>query len=212
MAAHSMHVALKRAYEVPEPHDGARVLVDRLWARGISKETADLGAWMKELGPTSGLRTWFGHRPDRWHEFVAQYRDELATPMRQLLLAELQGVAAASPVTLVYGAHDTKQNEAVVLRDYLLQEKARSEGTWDTPTTLLLTAAVVAAVVAPARPDAVASASGLKRFASAILTAPALDLALKELVRQGSLRESSGGWQLTLRGQQRARQLSRIEA
>lgn len=204
MAESGGRVAIKRVYEKPAPSDGTRVLVDRLWARGVSKDAADLGAWMKDLGPTDELRTWFGHQPGRWDAFAEKYQHELETPLRQLLLTELQGIAAESPVTLVYGARDAKENEAVVLRDYLLLEKARPDNTWDAPTKLLLTAAVVAA----AHPDAVAPASVLRRLASPILSAPELEGALKELVARDSLRESAGGWQLTPRARQQVRQLS----
>lgn len=207
MAEHSVRVAIKRVYEKPEPADGVRVLVDRLWARGVSKDGADLDAWMKELGPSDELRTWFGHQPDRWDAFVTKYRQELAAPLRQLLLAALQGVAQGSPVTLVYGAHDTKENEAAVLRDYLLQDQAHPTDNWDAPTRLLLTAAAVAA----AYPDSVATASGLKRFASPILSAHEFDSALAELVADGSLRESAGGWQLAPRARQRVQQLARTD-
>jgi uncharacterized protein YeaO (DUF488 family) len=207
MAEHSVQVAIKRVYEKPEPSDGTRVLVDRLWARGVSKDAADLGAWMRELGPSDELRTWFGHQPNRWDAFGAKYRQELATPLRQLLLAELQEVARDSSVTLVYGAHDTKENEAAVLRDYLLQDQAHPDDTWDAPTKLLLTAAVVAA----AHPEAVALTSGVKRFASPILSAHEFDSALAELVADGSLRESAGGWQLAPRARQRVQQLARTD-
>jgi uncharacterized protein YeaO (DUF488 family) len=207
MAEHGVRVAIKRVYEKPESSDGIRVLVDRLWARGVSKDAANLDAWMKELGPSDELRTWFGHQPDRWDAFVAQYRQELATPPRQLLLAELQGVARGSPVTLVYGARDMKENEAAVLRDYLRQDRVHPDDTWEATTRLLLTAAVVAAV----HPDAVAPAAGLKRFASPILSAHEFDGALKKLVADGSLRESAGGWRLTPRARQQVQQLSRAD-
>jgi uncharacterized protein YeaO (DUF488 family) len=207
MANHGIRVAIKRIYEAPEPTDGTRVLVDRLWARGVSKDAADLDAWMKELGPTDELRTWFGHVPNRWDAFVAKYRQELQAPLRQLLLAEIQGVARGSPVTLVYGARDTKENEAAVLRDYLLQDRVHPDDTWDAPTKLLLTAAVVAV----AHPDAIAPTSGLKRFASPILSAHELDDALKKLVADGSLRESAGGWRLTPRARQQVQQFSRAD-
>jgi uncharacterized protein YeaO (DUF488 family) len=207
MAEHSVRVAIKRVYEKPEPSDGTRVLVDRLWARGVSKDAADLDAWMKELGPTDELRTWFGHQPNRWDAFVATYRQELATPLRQLLLAELQGVARGSLVTLVYGAHDAEENEAAVLRDYLLQDQAHPTETWDATTKLLLTGAVVAA----AHPDAVAPAAGVKRFASPILSVDEFDSALTKLVADGSLRESAGGWQLAPRARQQAQQLARAD-
>lgn len=201
-------IRLKRAYEAPQASDGSRVLVDRLWPRGVSKEAAGLDAWMKALGPTDDLRTWFGHQPGRWDEFVEKYRRELETPLRQLLLTELQGVAGGSALTLIYGARDTKENEAVVLRDYLLHKTAHPNGEWDAPTKLLLSAAVVAA----ARHDSVAPTSRLKLFASTILTAQELDGALKELLTGGQLRDSPGGWKVTARGQQRIRQVSSGES
>ncbi len=201
-------IRLKRAYEPPEAHDGLRVLVDRLWARGVSKEVARLDAWMKDLGPSRELRTWFGHQPDRWDGFVEKYRDELDTPLRQMLLAELHGNARESALTLVYGARDEKKNEAVVLREYLLHATPRPDARWDAPTKLLVTMEVVAA----AHHDAVAPASGLKLFSSPILTAQELDSALKELLTRGQLWESPDGWKVTTRGQQRMRQLSSTES
>ncbi len=201
-------IRLKRAYEAPQANDGLRVLVDRLWPRGVSKDAAGLDAWMKELGPTDDLRTWFGHQPDRWDGFAEKYRHQLTTPLRQLLLAELQGVAGGSALTLVYGARETKENEAVVLRDYLLHQQAGLDDGWDTPTSLLMTAAVVAA----AHHDAVAPASGLKLFASPVLTAQEFDGALKEMLTGGQLRDSPGGWKVTARGRQRIRQVSSGEA
>jgi len=155
-------IQLKRAYAAPASQDGVRVLVDRLWARGIAKTSADLDAWMAELGPTDELRTWFGHQPDRWTAFAAKYHKELATPLRQTLLAALQGVAGGSTLTLVSSARDTKENEAVVLRDYLTQAKAKPPAAWDAATRLL----AVAAAVAAAQHDAVASASAVHLFAS----------------------------------------------
>jgi uncharacterized protein YeaO (DUF488 family) len=204
----SSTIRLKRAYESPEAGDGVRVLVDRLWARGVSKDAAKLDAWMKELGPTAELRQWFGHRPDRWDGFVEKYRHELATPLRQLLLAELKGIAEGSTVTLVYGAHDAKENEAVVLRHDLLQHRARSHRTWDPVDTVLITAAALTA----AHHDAVAPTSGLKRFSSPILTKQEIGGALKNLLTSGMLRQSSDGWQVTPRGLQRIRQLARTES
>jgi uncharacterized protein YeaO (DUF488 family) len=200
----SSTIQLKRAYESREAGDGVRVLVDRLWARGVSKDAAKLDAWMKELGPTTELRQWFGHRPDRWDGFVEKYRHELTTPLRQLLLAELAGIAEGSTVTLVYGAHDAKENEAVVLRHYLLHHRSRSDGKWDAADKLLVTAAALAA----AHHDSVAPASGLKLFASPILTEQEIDGALKDVLTSGTLRQSSDGWRITPRGLQRIRQLS----
>lgn len=205
MAEHQVRIALKRVYEPPAPSDGVRVLVDRLWARGISKDAAELAAWMKELGPSSELRKWFGHEPARWDAFVERYRQELQTPLRQLLLAELQGVAVGSPVTLVYGARDTQENEAVVLRNYLLHEQAHPpDGPWDAPTKLLLTVAVVAA----AHADAIAPAEAVTQFASPILRPRDLDRAQAELESDGYLRQSAGGWQLTTHAQQRVKRLA----
>ncbi len=196
-------VQLKRAYEAPAAADGVRVLVDRLWARGISKDAAALDAWTAELGPSDALRSWFGHQPDRWERFAEKYRDELATPLRQTLLAALQGVAARSTLTLVYGARDTQENEAVVLRHYLREKRSRPPDTWAAATTLL----VLAAAVAAARHDAVATAAGVRLFATPVLTADELDDALKELLTSGQLREVAGGWSLATRARQQVRQL-----
>jgi uncharacterized protein YeaO (DUF488 family) len=201
-------IQLKRAYESPETSDGVRVLVDRLWARGVSKESAQLDAWMKGLGPTAELRRWFGHQSERWDAFVEKFRIELRTPLRQLLLAELQGIAAGSTLTLVYGARDTKENEAVILRQHLLHDREHPDGAWDAPTKLLVTAAVVAA----ARHDAVARASGVKLFASPILAAAEFDRAFKEVVASGTLRQASGGWQLTSSGEREVRQLANTDS
>jgi uncharacterized protein YeaO (DUF488 family) len=197
-------IQLKRAYEPSEVDDGVRVLVDRLWARGVSKDAADLDAWMKELGPTADLRKWFGHQAGRWDAFVGKYRLELKTPLRQLLLAELQGIAAGSRLTLIYGAHDTKENEAVVLRHSLLHDTIHADGTWDATTKLLVTASAVAA----AHRDANAPELVLKLFASPVLAAPEFDSALQELLTRGKLRKSSDGWQLTTSGDREARQLA----
>jgi uncharacterized protein YeaO (DUF488 family) len=198
-------IQLKRAYESPEARDGVRILVDRLWARGVSKEAADLDAWMNELGPTAELRKWFGHRPDRWDEFIKKYQHELATPLRQLLLAELDGIAARSTLTLVYGAHDAHQNEAVVLRHYLLHKRPRSNGKWGHADKLLLTVGALAA----AHHNAIGRASSLLLFASSVLTKQEIDGALKDLLMTGMLRKSSGGWRVTPRGLQRIRLLPR---
>ncbi|HVA89205.1 MAG TPA: DUF488 domain-containing protein [Chloroflexota bacterium] len=106
---------IKRAYEPAGEGDGYRVLVDRLWPRGVSKEKARLGTWMKEIAPSTELRRWFGHDPARWDEFERRYRAELAEPERRQLVKELADRARHGPVTLVYGARDTLHNEAVVI-------------------------------------------------------------------------------------------------
>jgi uncharacterized protein YeaO (DUF488 family) len=115
------NVSLKRAYERGEAKDGTRVLVDRLWPRGVSKERAALDRWMKEIAPTTELRKWFGHDPDRWPEFCRRYSAELRHSSE--LLAQLRSFARSGPLTLVYSAHDEVHNDAVVLRDVILGRK-----------------------------------------------------------------------------------------
>jgi uncharacterized protein YeaO (DUF488 family) len=114
-------VKLKRAYEPPAPGDGVRVLVDRLWPRGVSKTDAALDRWMKEIAPSTELRKWFGHDPDRWEEFGRRYGAELHA--NDELLGALRALARQGTVTLVYSAHDEAHNDAVVLRDVLLGRK-----------------------------------------------------------------------------------------
>lgn len=112
-------IRTRRAYEAPSPDDGFRVLVDRLWPRGVRKEDLPLDLWAKDLAPSPGLRTWFGHDPARFAEFTRRYRAELRAAPARPLLAELGWRAAAGPVTLVYGARDAEHNGAVVLREVL---------------------------------------------------------------------------------------------
>lgn len=113
-----MDIRLKRAYEPPARSDGARILVDRLWPRGVKKETLKLDSWLKDIAPSSELRKWFDHRPDRFEQFAKKYRAELdANPGA---VAELEPWLHRGRVTLVYGARDPAINQAVVLRDYLL--------------------------------------------------------------------------------------------
>lgn len=112
-----MDVRLKRAYEPPARSDGHRVLIDRLWPRGVSKEEAQLDDWARELAPSSELRRWFGHDPARFEEFRRRYLDELAA--QQAKLRELRQLARKGPLTLVYGARDSEHNDAVVLADLL---------------------------------------------------------------------------------------------
>jgi len=109
-------IAVKRIYEPPSPADGRRVLVDRLWPRGVSKARAQLDAWMKDVAPSPELRRWFDHRPERWPEFRRRYIDELKS---NPALGALRDMAAAGPVTLLYAARDAAHNEAVVLADRL---------------------------------------------------------------------------------------------
>jgi uncharacterized protein YeaO (DUF488 family) len=112
------NVRLKRAYEPPAADDGTRILVDRLWPRGVSKEHAALDQWMKDISPSTELRQWFGHDPARWVEFRRRYAEELH--QNGELLSQLRSLARRGPVTLVYSAHDEVHNDAIVLRDLLL--------------------------------------------------------------------------------------------
>jgi uncharacterized protein YeaO (DUF488 family) len=116
-ARKALDVRLKRAYEAPSREDGTRVLVDRLWPRGVRKEDAAIDHWLKELGPSTALRRWFGHDPARWSDFRRRYRAELAA--KPELLAELRALARKGPLTLVYAARDEAHNDAVVLRELL---------------------------------------------------------------------------------------------
>jgi uncharacterized protein YeaO (DUF488 family) len=119
-------VGIKRAYEAPEAADGYRVLVDRLWPRGVRKDALAVDAWLKEIGPSDELRRWFGHDPARWEEFAARYRDELRREPAAGLVADVVARAKRGPVTLVYGAKDELHNQAVVLRDVIDQKLRRA--------------------------------------------------------------------------------------
>jgi uncharacterized protein YeaO (DUF488 family) len=112
---------LKRAYEPAEPDDGVRILVDRLWPRGVSKAEAALADWMKDIAPSTELRQWFGHDPSRWAEFRRRYRAELHQHPQEL--DRIRALARTQTVTLVYSAHDEEHNDAIVLRDVLLEDK-----------------------------------------------------------------------------------------
>lgn len=112
------NVRLKRAYEPAEASDGMRVLVDRLWPRGVSKDAARIDKWAKNIAPSAELRTWFGHDPARWTEFRRRYLAELRD--NPGLLGRLRGLARKGPITLVYSARDQRHNDAVVLRGALL--------------------------------------------------------------------------------------------
>lgn len=115
-------ITTKRAYEPAEPEDGFRVLVDRLWPRGLKKADAKVDLWLREIAPSPELRRWFGHRPDRWEAFRDRYRAELAD---NPAVAELQA-AWKRPVTLLYAARDEVHNNAKVLLDYLQAGDASS--------------------------------------------------------------------------------------
>lgn len=108
---------IKRAYEAPADDDGYRILIDRLWPRGISKAHARIDLWLREVAPSTDLRKWFGHRPERWDEFGERYRRELAGNPEPL--EQLRSLMRKGPITLVYGAKDEEHNDAVVLRELL---------------------------------------------------------------------------------------------
>lgn len=115
-----MPVLLKRAYEKPSPADGTRVLVDRLWPRGISKRAAALDAWLKDLAPSHALRRWFHARPRLWQAFRKRYLEELRQPEAEQALEELYEMAARRrPLTLVFAARNPEQNNAAVLKQLL---------------------------------------------------------------------------------------------
>lgn len=114
-------IRIRRAYEPPASADGTRILVDRLWPRGVSKETLAIERWIKEIGPSDALRRWFGHDAERWDEFRRRYAAELAKQAE--LLDELRSLARQGRLTLVYAAHDDAHNNAVVLRDVLTRAR-----------------------------------------------------------------------------------------
>ncbi len=114
----STAVRLKRAYEKPAAADGTRVLVDRLWPRGVKKSEAAIDLWVKDLAPSTELRKWFGHDPERWAEFRRRYAAELREGAGQL--EDLRELARRGPVTLIYAARDQEHNEAVIIRQMLV--------------------------------------------------------------------------------------------
>lgn len=114
-----MDIRLKRAYEAPAHSDGARILVERLWPRGVKKEALALDLWLKDIAPSAGLRTWYGHEPSRFPEFVRRYHAELeANPAA---VDELRAWLHKGRTTFVYAARDDGRNSASVLRDWLLE-------------------------------------------------------------------------------------------
>ena len=114
----SLPINLKRVYEAPSKDDGVRILVERLWPRGLSRAKAAIDHWMKDAAPTAALRTWFGHRAERWDEFRNRYRRELTE--NPAAVAELGDICRGQPVTFVFAARDVDRNGAVVLREFLL--------------------------------------------------------------------------------------------
>ncbi len=112
-----LKVCIKRAYVSPGPHDGYRVLVDRLWPRGISKADACIDDWWKECAPSTGLRKWFSHEPAKWSRFKQRYIEELEANHEEV--ARSVNRAGPGPITLIYGARDERHNQAVVLKEFI---------------------------------------------------------------------------------------------
>ncbi len=112
------NIKLKRAYSPPSVEDGTRILIDRLWPRGVRKANAAIDHWIKDIAPSTELRKWFGHDPARWQGFQRRYATEVRDHPEQL--AELRAMVRKGPITLVFAAHDELHNDAVVLRNILL--------------------------------------------------------------------------------------------
>jgi uncharacterized protein YeaO (DUF488 family) len=112
-----MNIRIKRVYDQPDKADGTRILVDRLWPRGLTKEKARVDLWLKEIAPSTELRKWFHHDSGKWEELKARYQAELEENDEQVAL--LKSEIEKGPVTLVYGAKDKEHNQAVVLKEFL---------------------------------------------------------------------------------------------
>lgn len=115
-----MDIRTKRVYESPTPDDGFRVLVDRVWPRGRTKDQVQADRWLKSLAPSSRLRKWFGHDPDKWDDFKERYFEELDE--QQDTIEQLLREAGQDPITLLYSTRDTEHNQAVALREFLTRE------------------------------------------------------------------------------------------
>ena len=121
-------IRVKRTYDPPARGDGRRILVERLWPRGVRKNALPLDAWMKDVAPSTALRRWFGHRLQRWNEFRRRYRGELiANPGAWAPIAR---ASTRGTVTLLYSAHDTLHNSALVLRDFLVGQARKRRAAW----------------------------------------------------------------------------------
>lgn len=129
-----MRISVRRVYEPAAKSDGFRVLVDRLWPRGISKEAVKLDLWLPDLGPSTALRQWFNHNPARWVEFQRRYHAELKK--KTALLATITEQAKTRPVTLLYSAKDEQHNQAIALQSFLLQRQRSQPPITRTPATI----------------------------------------------------------------------------
>jgi uncharacterized protein YeaO (DUF488 family) len=119
-----MNVKIKRVYEKPDKDDGLRILVDRLWPRGLTKEKASIDLWLKEIAPSTELRKWFGHDPHKWKSFRGRYETELRH--KDDLIKVLKQKAREGTITILYGARDQKHNEALVLKEFLQRKSIPS--------------------------------------------------------------------------------------
>lgn len=119
MAATEHPIRVRRAYDEPEPDDGVRVLVDRLWPRGVSKQAAHLQEWAKDVAPSDELRRWYGHDPAKFEEFRRRYLAELDRPEERAAVDQLRGLAASGPLTLITATKDVQISQAAVLADLL---------------------------------------------------------------------------------------------
>ncbi|HZS20989.1 MAG TPA: DUF488 family protein [Pseudonocardiaceae bacterium] len=112
-------IRIRRVYDRPDPEDGTRVLVDRIWPRGVSKQAAHLDGWIKDVAPSTALRTWYGHDPNKFSQFRDRYCAELAAPASQSAVAQLRQLAADRPLTLLTATRDIEHSHAAVLADVL---------------------------------------------------------------------------------------------
>lgn len=126
LAMPSTEIRLKRAYEPASADDGVRILVERLWPRGLTKAAARIDHWVKDVAPTTELRTWFGHRAERWRAFRTRYRAELDE--NPSAVGSLRELCSGEPVTFIFAAKDVIQNGAVVLKEYLDEEMDKDDG------------------------------------------------------------------------------------
>ena len=118
---------LKRAYEPVESTDGKRILIDRLWPRGVSKSEARVDEWLKDLAPSTELRTWFGHDPQKWEEFRKRYIKELSSPDKTGLLEDIARRARRETITLIYSAKDTEHSDVKVLEQLITQQSKKGK-------------------------------------------------------------------------------------
>lgn len=112
-------IKVKRVYEKPSQEDGTRLLVDRLWPRGLTKKSADIYIWLKEIAPSHELRQWFDHDPQKWDELKKRYREELKEPVKSAILEQVKKLAKEGTITLLFAAKEEQYNNAVALKEIL---------------------------------------------------------------------------------------------